>query len=68
MLRGNLRAILNGVYPSNEVHISRLYGETRLLSRLVDDRRELALADAGQLRLHLRPTDSAPRLGPILAG
>ncbi len=57
VLQGNLRAILDGVYPPSEVEISHLYDETRLLSRLVDDLRELALADAGQLRLHLRPTN-----------
>jgi two-component system OmpR family sensor kinase/two-component system sensor histidine kinase BaeS len=57
VLQGNLRAILDGVYPLDETEISRLYDETRLLSRLVDDLRELALADAGQLRLNLRPTD-----------
>jgi signal transduction histidine kinase len=57
VLQGNLRAILDGVYPLDEAEISRLYDETRLLSRLVDDLRELALADAGQLRLNLRPTD-----------
>ena len=57
VLQGNLRAILDGVYPLEEAEISRLYDETRLLSRLVDDLRELALADAGQLRLNLRPTD-----------
>jgi two-component system OmpR family sensor kinase len=57
VLQGNLRAILDGVYPPSQGEISRLYDETRLLSRLVEDLRELALADAGQLRLHLRPTD-----------
>jgi signal transduction histidine kinase len=59
VLQGNLCAILDGVYPSSESEISRLYDETRLLSRLVDDLRELALADAGQLSLHVRPTDVA---------
>jgi signal transduction histidine kinase len=57
VLRGNLRAILDGIYPLDNAEISRLYDETRLLGRLVDDLRELALADAGQLRLNLRPTD-----------
>ena len=59
VVQGNLRAILDDVYPLDKVEISRLYDETRLLSRLVDDLRELALADAGQLRLNLRPTDAA---------
>jgi two-component system OmpR family sensor kinase/two-component system sensor histidine kinase BaeS len=58
VVQGNLRAILDDVYPLDKTEISRLYDETRLLSRLVDDLRELALADAGQLRLNLRPTDA----------
>jgi two-component system OmpR family sensor kinase/two-component system sensor histidine kinase BaeS len=60
VVQGNLRAILDDVYELDKAEISRLYDETRLLSRLVDDLRELALADAGQLRLTLRPTDLAP--------
>jgi two-component system OmpR family sensor kinase/two-component system sensor histidine kinase BaeS len=59
VVQGNLRAILDDVYPLDKAEISRLYDESRLLGRLVDDLRELALADAGQLRLHLRPTDVA---------
>jgi len=59
VLQGNLWAILNDAYPLEKAEISRLYDETRLLSRLVEDLRELALADAGQLCLNLRPTDVA---------
>ncbi len=57
ILQGNLRAILDGVYPLNHEEISRLYGETRLLARLVDDLRVLALADAGQLPMKLTACD-----------
>jgi signal transduction histidine kinase len=60
VVQGNLRAILDGVYPLDHGEIARVYDETRLLSRLVDDLRELALADAGQLRLLVRPTDLRP--------
>ena len=59
ILQGNLRAMLDDVYPLEKAEIARLYDETRLLSRLVDDLRDLALADAGKLRLDLRPTDVA---------
>jgi signal transduction histidine kinase len=55
VVQGSLRAILDDVYDLDKAEISRLYDETRLLSRLVDDLRELALADAGQLRLSPRP-------------
>jgi two-component system OmpR family sensor kinase len=59
VLQGNLWAILNDAYPLEKAEISHLYDETRLLSRLVEDLRELALADAGQLDLSLQPTDVA---------
>jgi two-component system OmpR family sensor kinase/two-component system sensor histidine kinase BaeS len=57
VLQGNLRAILDGVYPLEQAEIAALYDETRLLSRLVNDLYELAQAEAGQLHLDLRLTD-----------
>jgi len=57
VMQGNLRAILDGVYPLETAEIANLYDETRLLSRLVDDLRELALADAGRLSLRLQAMD-----------
>lgn len=66
VLQGNLRAILDDVYPLDKGEVARLYDETRLLSRLVDDLRELALADAGQLRLSLAPTDAARVVGDTI--
>lgn len=59
VLQGNLRAILDDVYPLEKAEIARLYDETRLLNRLVDDLRELAQAEAGQLGLNLQTTDVA---------
>jgi two-component system OmpR family sensor kinase/two-component system sensor histidine kinase BaeS len=59
VLQGNLRALLDDVYPLEKAEVARLYDETRLLGRLVEDLRELALAEAGQLRLNLQPTDAA---------
>jgi signal transduction histidine kinase len=56
VVQGNLQAILDDVYPLDKAEITRLHDETRLLSRLVDDLRDLALADAGQLGLNLQPT------------
>lgn len=57
VVQGNLQAILDDVYDLDKAEVSRLYDETRLLSRLVDDLRELALADAGQLSLNLQRID-----------
>ena len=57
VLQGNLRAMLDGVYPLARAEIAALYDETRLLHRLVDDLRELALAEAKQLKLNRRPIE-----------
>ncbi|HSJ58268.1 MAG TPA: HAMP domain-containing sensor histidine kinase, partial [Anaerolineae bacterium] len=67
VIQGNLRAILDDVYPLEKAEVTRLYDETRLLSRLVDDLRELALADAGELHLHRTPVDLAALLDATAA-
>jgi two-component system OmpR family sensor kinase/two-component system sensor histidine kinase BaeS len=57
VLQGNLSALLDGVFPLDMPEVGRLYDETRLLSRLVDDLRELAQAEAGQLTLSVGAVD-----------
>ena len=57
VLRGNLQAIFDGVYPLNQAEVSRLLEQTDHLTRLVNDLHELALAEARQLPLNRRPTD-----------
>ncbi len=67
VLQGNLRAILDGVYPLEKSEIATVYDETRLLNRLVDDLRELALAEAGQLKLNLSAIDLRPLIDSTAA-
>jgi signal transduction histidine kinase len=57
VLEGNLRAALDKVYLLDEAEIANLYGQTRHLTRLVNDLRELALAESKQLHLEKYPTD-----------
>ena len=59
VLQGNLRAMLDGVYELDEAEVTRLYEQTRLLSRLVNDLHELAQAEAKQLPLNLQATNLA---------
>ncbi|MDE0634124.1 MAG: ATP-binding protein [Caldilineaceae bacterium] len=59
VLEGNLRAILDDVYPLEKSEIARLYDQTRHLHRLVDDLRLLAQAEARQLPLQRSPSDLA---------
>lgn len=52
VMQCNLRGLLDGLYTITHSEIGILYDETRLLSRLVGDLHDLALADAGKLNLH----------------
>ncbi len=57
VMRGNLEAMLDGVYPFDAEHLTPVLNQVNLLTRLVDDLRTLALAEAGQLALEKRSTD-----------
>jgi signal transduction histidine kinase len=56
-LQGYLEAIRDGLVKPDTQTINSLHEEVSLLSRLVNDLQELALAEAGQLRLDLRSED-----------
>lgn len=49
--RAQIEAMLDGVYPLDEGNLIKVLEQNELLSRLVDDLRTLALADAGELKL-----------------
>jgi len=57
IVQGNLEAWLDGVIKPTPEQIASVYDETVLLNRLITDLRELSLAEAGQLKLHLEKTD-----------
>jgi signal transduction histidine kinase len=56
---GYLEAIRDDVIKPDKAIIASLSEETELLSRLVDDLQELALADAGELKLVRQPENLA---------
>ncbi|RLC81895.1 MAG: sensor histidine kinase, partial [Chloroflexi bacterium] len=66
VIQGALEAMLDGVYPTDRENLQAALTQTRTLSRLVEDLRLLALADAGQLDLHTAPLDLAPLLRQIV--
>ncbi|GAA3472364.1 HAMP domain-containing sensor histidine kinase [Nonomuraea roseola] len=61
-LRGWLEAAQDGVAELDPALIASLVEEILLLQHIVDDLQELALADAGKLRLHVEPV----HLGDLL--
>jgi signal transduction histidine kinase len=59
VIQGNLEGLLDGVYPRDDAHLAPILEETRVLSRLIDDLRTMALAASGALKLQKEPTDLA---------
>lgn len=59
VVQGNLRAMLDGVYPTNEEEIAGLFDQTQHLTRLVEDLHELANAEADQLSLDFEDVNIA---------
>jgi two-component system sensor histidine kinase BaeS len=57
VITGNLEALLDGIYPADAAHLTPILDETRILERLIDDLRTVALSEAGTLPLHPEPTD-----------
>ena len=57
VLRGELEAMIDGVHPIDEAHLSAAVDQIAMLTKLVEDLRTLALAEGGTLALHMEPTD-----------
>jgi signal transduction histidine kinase len=64
VLQGTLEAMLDGVYPTDQENLRAALIQTRTLSRLIEDLRILAVADAGKLHLEKERVD----LGSFLKG
>jgi two-component system sensor histidine kinase BaeS len=67
VVQGNLEGMLDGVYPADEANLRPLLDEMKILSRLVEDLRTLALAESGALQLKREPTDLAVLIRDALA-
>ena len=65
VLQGNLRAILDDVYPLTKTEVAALYDQTRTLSRLVNDLHELSQAEARKLPLRMMPLNMTALLERI---
>jgi two-component system, OmpR family, sensor histidine kinase BaeS len=55
--RAHLEALQDGIYAPTPENLQPVLEQNLLLTRLVEDLRTLALADAGQLQLERTPTD-----------
>ncbi len=66
IIQGTLEAVLDGVYEPTPETIAPILEETLHLGKLIDDLRELALAEAGELRLNRERVDIGQLVGQII--
>jgi signal transduction histidine kinase len=57
IIQGTVDGIEDGVFLPDKEHLDSIKEQTTLLSHLVDDLRDLSLAESGQLKLDLQSTD-----------
>jgi signal transduction histidine kinase len=57
VIQANLEALIDGLYPLDQAHLRVVLGETRVMSRLLDDLQTLSTAEAGALTLYREATE-----------
>lgn len=67
VMQGELEALQDGVFPLNQENLQPIYDQTLLLKRLVNDMRDLALAEAGHVTLECAPMDAEALLQRVAA-
>ncbi len=68
VIRGQLEAIADGVYPADATHLAPVLAQTATLERLVDDLRTVGLAESGALAVRREPVDLVALAGAVVAG
>ncbi|MEM7798740.1 MAG: HAMP domain-containing sensor histidine kinase [Chloroflexota bacterium] len=68
VIKGNVEAMIDGVFPMSAEELGRILGHTQLLTTLVDDLRELAQAEANQLDLNLQKIEMARLVDDTVRG
>ena len=56
-IRGYVEGIADGVIKADDATWGSIHSEILLLTRLIEDLQDLALAESGQMQLHLQPCD-----------
>ncbi|MDP1548232.1 MAG: ATP-binding protein [Anaerolineales bacterium] len=68
VVQGNLEALMDGVYDLTPENVAAVHKQTVVLTRLVGDLRDLALAEAGQLWLERKVFSLADVIAQVTEG
>jgi two-component system, OmpR family, sensor histidine kinase BaeS len=67
VIRGNVEALIDGVYPADPGHLLPILDETEVMARLLEDLQTISTAEAGVLKLRREPVDPAELVHDVVA-
>jgi two-component system sensor histidine kinase BaeS len=67
VIRGNVEAMIDGVYPADPGHLLPILDETEVMARLLEDLQTISTAEAGVLKLRREPVDPAELVRDVVA-
>jgi signal transduction histidine kinase len=66
VIQGNLEGMLDGIYKPDEYNLKAVLDETKILERIIEDLRLLAVVESGSLKLQLEQVDLCEFLEEII--
>ena len=66
VIQGNLEGMLDGIYEPDERNLQAVLDETRIMERIIEDLRLLAVVESGSLKLQLEQVDLCEFLEEII--
>jgi signal transduction histidine kinase len=64
--RANLEALQDGIFELTPEHLDPVMEQNKLLTRLVEDLRTLALSEAGELQLECQPINMTQKIAKVV--
>ena len=68
IIEGTVEGILDDVFEADSEHLNSIKEQTLLLTHLINDLRDISLAESGQLTLNLQPTDIVDLVKRVVTG
>ena len=68
VIGGSIEAMIDGVHPLDDAHLTPILAEIAVMNRLLDDLRTVSLAEAGALPLHREEVEVRRLQADVVAG
>ena len=68
IIKGTVEGILDDVFKADSEHLNSIKEQTLLLTHLINDLRDISLAESGQLTLNLQPADIVDLVKRVITG